>query len=735
MEPLTPELVCGEKARAVIAALASDNNPGSVGPGRVKLHAHQVSAVLELRRSIAEFGGALLCDPVGTGKTYTALAVASPLDMVLVVGPAILRQMWRQASSVAGRRIDFVSFESLSRRASVCGSHSLIIVDEAHHARNPRTIRYEVLSRLCTGREVVMLTATPIHNRARDLESLLGLFMGSRAAALSSAEIARCVIRRSGLSPELTAVPRADQVVWCGVREDDRIPSMLLDLPPPLPPRDGGDGGALVVHSLIRQWASSDDALIGGLRRRLARAEALIAALGDGTWPSKSELASWISGEDSVQLALTSLLAPPTRESEALLPVVRRHNAALRSVLDLAKESSADDDRASVLRELRESHRDRRIVVFSQYADTINGMFSRLSPDGYVAALTGAGGRVAGGEISRHEVIRRFAPLASGVSRPRRAHDVTLLLTTDLLSEGVNLQDAGVVVHFDLPWTPARLEQRLGRLTRLGSSHERVISYAFKPPASSETIIRVETILRRKLEDTGVVTEMLPSFGEWSSGTSTARNSPLGAEALRRVIQGWTTKIDPDLISRPVIAVIDSPETGFLAAVKIGGGLRLIGCLGDHTGDDFTLLLKCAELCIGADAVTPDREIAFARKLLDDWLKSESALAGTRLSSAVSSSARNKTVRRIDRIVRSARPYERSRIQEKARHARMAIEQNFGAHAERELYSLCSGSDGGEPWLERVIAFCNTMLRDDGFRPDQELRVAAMIVFRKTLRQ
>ena len=165
MEPVTPSLVTGVTARAVISALAADDDANSIDLGRVKLHPHQVSAVLRLRRSIAEFGGALLCDPVGTGKTYIALAIASPGEAALVAAPAVLRQMWLQASSLAERSIVFISFESLSRRAGVSESCSVIIVDEAHHARNPGTIRYEGLSRLCTGRDVVMLTATPIQPR------------------------------------------------------------------------------------------------------------------------------------------------------------------------------------------------------------------------------------------------------------------------------------------------------------------------------------------------------------------------------------------------------------------------------------------------------------------------------------------------------------------------------------------------------------------------------------------
>src|SRR5688572_10824059 len=73
-----------------------------------------------------------------------------------------------------------------------------------------------------------------------------------------------------------------------------------------------------------------------------------------------------------------------------------------------------------------------------------------------------------------------------------RAERIDLLLSTDVLSEGVGLQDASVVVHLDLPWTPARLEQRTGRIARLGSRHATVAVYAIAPPASAEAPLDVE---------------------------------------------------------------------------------------------------------------------------------------------------------------------------------------------------------------------------------------------------
>ena len=288
-----------DRARATIAKSILDEN-ASDRLGSIVLKKHQSSAVSRLRDAIAEFGGAVLCDPVGTGKTYIALALCGTDTPVLVVAPAILRDMWMNAARVAGMRVTFASFESLSRGSLPPGSFAFLIVDEAHHARNPAAHRYSLLSRLASRSKVLLLTATPIHNRHRDLTSLLSLFLGQRAKSLTGAELGRCVLRREYTAETASDMPEADPPIWCALSEDSLIPQMLLDLPPPLPPRDGGNGGALIIHSLFRQWSSSGAALEAGLKRRLNGASALIAALQDGTWPSRSELTAWISAPDSL---------------------------------------------------------------------------------------------------------------------------------------------------------------------------------------------------------------------------------------------------------------------------------------------------------------------------------------------------------------------------------------------------------------------------------------------------
>jgi superfamily II DNA or RNA helicase len=179
--------------------------------GGVSLQPHQLSAVSRLESALEEFGGALLCDEVGMGKTFVATGVARKYTRPLVVAPAALTAMWRQSLELTGITAAFVSFEKLSRidsrrpnprlvsavaAVSPDDDHDLVIIDEAHHARNSNTQRYGRIQRLTRNAKVLLLTATPIHNRREEMSTLLSLFLGSRAKRLTPPELARCTIRR-----------------------------------------------------------------------------------------------------------------------------------------------------------------------------------------------------------------------------------------------------------------------------------------------------------------------------------------------------------------------------------------------------------------------------------------------------------------------------------------------------------------------------------------------------------
>lgn len=741
LTPATPDAVRASIARC---ALGDPDGGSHARPdarlGAVTLHPHQIDAVVRVRAIVHREGGALLADAVGLGKTYVALAMARDAVRPLVVAPAALRDMWRAAMAAANVHASIVSFEALSRRASrspparrIVGRDrpDLVVVDEAHHARNPRTRRYAALAELCVGAPTLLLSATPVHNRRADVAAILALFLGDRAYALDDSALARFVVRRDGsaLDPERHAsqtrrIPVVGPPVVLALPADDSLPELILALPPPLPPRDGDDGGVLVAHSLVRQWASSDAALRAALRRRLAGARAIASSLDGGVYPSHAELRAWTSDGESQQLAFAELLAPPRdppRDLAAMRRSVAAHAAALRALLAaIDRDDARDDARATLLLDLCRRHPGQRVVAFAAYAETVRALFRRLHRDVPAAALTAAGAVVAGGRLSRREALARFAPLACAAPPPRRAERIELLLATDILSEGVSLVDAAVAVHLDLPWTPARLEQRVGRVARLGSPHGRVAVYAVAPPASAEVVLSIERRLGEKLRATrsvvGVAGAILPPGAALLTDAG-ARSPSEAAEEVRRILERWR-RLDGGRAER-VVALLRCRASGFLAACRdrAAPGADLAGSVPSSTfllaslgGSDVTDEPRAVHAAVvvalagEAGAPTPaDAEPALAA--IGRWAARRAAIADAGIADSVSIRVRRRVIRRIAAIARRMPAHRRVDLATLAASARRAALARCGAGGERVLEELARADLPDEAWLRAVRAF------------------------------
>ena len=626
-KPLTAALrpVALDEARRTIAALMlADRGDTGTAIGDVELWPHQRGAVTRLRAAIAEFGGALLADDVGTGKTFAALAVASGYTMPLVVAPAGLRESWRRAAARVGRTLHFVSFESLSRGRRPPAGHDIIIVDEAHHARNPVTKRYSALARMVAGLPVLLLSATPIHNDRDDLVALLALFLGAAAAVLDDAALARCVVRRGRAVLDGAArVPAVrGPIALASDAIDDATPGAILALPPPLPAADAGTADALVTVTLLRQWASSQGALLAAIRRRLAAAHALASTLDSGRYPTRAELSAWTSGDDAQQLVMSELLAPAGGAPPApeLRAAVAAHIEGLRALRRIASaDPGIDARRARRLRDLWNAHPGARSIAFTQFAETVSAYWRELRDRPRTCALTAAGGRVAGGPISRAEALGSFAP--GGGQRIDAASRIDALLVTDLASEGLDLQEGSVLVHLDLPWTPARLEQRVGRIVRPGSRHAIVHVYAMEPPARAATLLDIHRRLEAKLAAArAAFGDVMPAIGlgtitdaRWpspgsqplDSGSPLTLAAPAAAEQIERLLRRWTSPAETgprrgeENDDIPVVSVVRSGGSGWLALVG-SPRPRMVAAIGHEVSDAPSVV---AEVCARIDAV------------------------------------------------------------------------------------------------------------------------------------
>ncbi len=677
----------------------------AISLGSVPLKQHQREGVALLSRAINEFGGALLCDEVGVGKTHVAAALATRCQNTLIAAPASLRPMWRQVIATAGLRASFISIESLSRHPFFTGPFDFVIVDEAHHLRNPRTIRYRNAAAMIGPRPVVLLTATPLHNCVADLNALLALFLGTKAESLTIAELGRCVVRRTAEHiSQAESFPEVHHGCWAPVPDCSRLTELLLSLPPPVPASDGGDGGMLVSHAFIRQWCSSDWALTMAVKRRLAQSYALIESLESGRYPTAGELRGWVFAEDSLQLGFPQLLsAIHTTAGSRLLGCIQAHRDALLEVRALLRSCDGDDARVSRVRTLRTAHAGARMIAFSAYAATVEMYFRHLAPDGDVALLTSRGTRVTGGRMGRHTILAQFDSTGRSDIPAER---ISLLLATDVLSEGVNMQGGCAVIHLDIPWTAARLSQRTGRIARMGSRHRRVAVYGLLPPVSAERALKNIDIVQRKAalaaKHTG--TDRLAVNPRARLGQ--VLSPPEAAQRVRDIVGSWGAPRVQD--SAPLYSGIRAPSPGFLAAVRVDDIVHLIGSFGETLTEDSCMLAALATLAAGEACAVPGGLLDATVASIEGWLDHNVAADILGLSTPAAHQTRRRILRKIAAVVEASAPHLRPALVEVAARASLAASAIMSAAEETELEQLVNADMPAKTWLSSIAALGRT---------------------------
>lgn len=156
------------------------------------------------------------------------------------------------------------------------------------------------------------------------------------------------------------------------------------------------------------------------------------------------------------------------------------------------------------LNELQEllctKHPSEKVIVFTQYSDTANYVCHQLKKRGIQHI-----DKATGGSKNPTAIVERFSPL-SNQADVSAENELRVLIATDVLSEGQNLQDAHVIVNYDLPWAIIRLIQRAGRVDRIDQSSEQIYCYSFFPANKVEEIIHLRTRLNARInENAGIV--------------------------------------------------------------------------------------------------------------------------------------------------------------------------------------------------------------------------------------
>ncbi|MHB8451363.1 MAG: DEAD/DEAH box helicase [Mycobacteriales bacterium] len=445
-------LVDSHRSALVDAAATVWSRPGfdtmiSAPHLRFTPYAHQqVAAQAVLRRMR---GRAILADEVGLGKTIEAGIVLTELrlrglaDRTLVLVPAGLVEQWVQeldrkfalptqvfvpdgSALPTDRTIAVASLATARRGPSLerlaAEPWDLVIVDEAHRVRNPRSASGQ-LARALRTRFLLLLTATPVENRLDDLLHLVSLvspgllgspreFRARHGSAAPGHDGAASVRDVEGLQTRLREVMvrhRRSEVALL-------LPQRIAETQRVVPGPGEAELYAAVARRLRREAAQASSGRLFAMRSLARLAGSSPAALGVGL-----ANAGW------ADLAREAGQLDAPRKTEVLIELLRRSLPV-----------------------------DGKVVVFSAFRATVDHLARALAAAGLPAA-------VYHGSLARADKERVVAAFQA---------DTPVLLTTEAAGEGRNLQFCHALVNYDLPWNPMQIEQRLGRLHRIGQDHD-----------------------------------------------------------------------------------------------------------------------------------------------------------------------------------------------------------------------------------------------------------------------
>jgi superfamily II DNA or RNA helicase len=580
------------------------------------LDKYQQQGYQALMKIARDYRGAFLCDGVGLGKTYVGLMVIERLVMhdrkrvALFVPKSTRKAVWEQGlrrylphvGGVSGGDFSNLAIynhtdlgrggEFPDRFARIKELADAIVIDEAHHFRNPgfvgseerRPSRYRLLNDLIDGpngpKKVFMLTATPINNKLDDFRHMAELFTrgedGYFASQLGIHSLrghfvtVERALRRQIEAQQDTAIPvETDTAEAEAVLSDDPLfqaivvqrsrayvrksqmqegaeatsfpdreppkvadysvhktygrllemvdkafhrakPLFALAIYYPLAYYTGPDDSidalaenrqkqvcSLIRTLFLKRFESSARAFEQSCSRLLRKLLAWVERHSDNDlmerqlerWKLKhSDLIGYVRerqlqfwGEETDEDVEEDIVTPEMVEEveylsrdeylvdEMLVETYEDLNQVAEFLYELRGLESTQDDKANTLvRMLKKDPvlKEHKVAIFTEYADTARYLEARLKEAGIqgVAQVDSARKKDIG------EVLRQFSPYYNGSSSSELAdegkEEIRVLISTDILSEGLNLQDATRLINYDLHWNPVRLMQRIGRVDR-----------------------------------------------------------------------------------------------------------------------------------------------------------------------------------------------------------------------------------------------------------------------------
>ena len=491
---------------------------------------YQISAVSRALKTLREHNGAILADEVGLGKTIEAGIIIHQhwqqgKRKILIVVPASLIEQWnkelREKFNLSTTVVDSRYLRRknppnpfISDKIVLCSYHfasnkakylsglpwDLCCIDEAHNLRNRHGRRATALRNALRDVPKLLLTATPIQNSMEDLYALAGLideyFTIRPQAETWSPILIRNLRKDSGVhfvnriaathNFKLNAAERRLYARLEKFLQRDNLHYLNI-------------GNRQLVKMTLRRLLASCPSNLAGTLDRLA--ERLQEMYSQSVTPTITASADELREMEKVLLK-PKRHKPTPKELEEL----QRESEELRELRRLANQTASAGKSQALLRALEEGFRSgkRKAVVFTEFLQTQRFLFELLRKNFRVVMINGDNLNPQANEIY-HAWKEKRPKLKSNPNLDRKTaildhfrRKADILIATDAASEGLNLQFCSLLVNYDLPWNPQRIEQRIGRCHRCEQKNDVVVVNFLNADNQAEQ--RLLELLIHKLE-------------------------------------------------------------------------------------------------------------------------------------------------------------------------------------------------------------------------------------------
>lgn len=296
--------------------------------------------------------------------------------------------------------------------------------------------------------------------------------------------------------------------LWNYVRKDKKNKPPYSELH-----RAGVNLRGLMRISLFKRFESSVEAFRITVQRLITSHRAFLTAMDDGIIPAGEAAADILNKADVYEeRELVDILSAVSGKYKIedfyagrLREDIKHDLDILEKIFSIVAPITPDqDDKIITLQNWLNSPNknglslaEKKCLIFTQYADTAKYLYENISTTNSASIEV-----IYGTDKDKSLVAGRFAPKSNPQHLPKTAFsEIHILIATDVMSEGLNLQDADQIINYDLHWNPLRLIQRFGRIDRIGTEHSNVYGYNFLPETELDKGLGLKDRLLRRIQE------------------------------------------------------------------------------------------------------------------------------------------------------------------------------------------------------------------------------------------